>query len=144
MGPTTIHSPRIVFGPRHVSMNTSEQPVEFVSNPIENMTPTLDSNSSDISFNSASSENSPQLDVNADSSPTFLVGVDAVKGKIDYKKLITLFGCQEIDEELVKRIERLTKMPAHPFLKRGLYIQAPPAFNFLQVYSFPTETWTCS
>ena len=42
-------------------------------------------------------------------------------GKIDYKKLVEQFGCQWIDEKLIERIERLTKMPAHPFLKRGIF-----------------------
>lgn len=42
-------------------------------------------------------------------------------GKIDYNKLVAQFGCQKIDEALVARIERVTGMPAHPFLKRGIF-----------------------
>lgn len=42
-------------------------------------------------------------------------------GKIDYNKLVQQFGCQNIDPALVERIERLTGVPAHPFLKRGIF-----------------------
>lgn len=42
-------------------------------------------------------------------------------GKIDYNKLVEQFGCQTIGQDLVQRIERLTGMPAHPFLKRGVF-----------------------
>jgi len=40
---------------------------------------------------------------------------------IDYNKLIEKFGSQSISQELIDRIERLTKRPAHPWLKRGLF-----------------------
>jgi len=42
-------------------------------------------------------------------------------GKIDYNKLVAQFGCQTIDPALAERIERLTGVPAHPFLKRGIF-----------------------
>jgi len=42
-------------------------------------------------------------------------------GKIDYQKLVKEFGCSEISEELISRIERCTKTKAHPFLRRGLF-----------------------
>jgi len=42
-------------------------------------------------------------------------------GKIDYNKLVEQFGCQNIDPALIERIERLTGIPAHPFLKRGIF-----------------------
>ena len=42
-------------------------------------------------------------------------------GKIDYAKLVREFGCSEIDENLIERIERCTKTKAHPFLRRGLF-----------------------
>jgi tryptophanyl-tRNA synthetase len=44
-----------------------------------------------------------------------------VKGKVDYKKLCAEFGCTPIPVSLVKRIEKLTGVPAHPFLKRGVF-----------------------
>ncbi|KAK9839670.1 hypothetical protein WJX81_004750 [Elliptochloris bilobata] len=42
-------------------------------------------------------------------------------GRIDYDKLRRDFGCAEVDDELVRRIERLTGVPAHPFLKRKVF-----------------------
>ncbi|RWW31191.1 hypothetical protein GW17_00004191 [Ensete ventricosum] len=42
-------------------------------------------------------------------------------GKIDYDKLIEKFGCQRLDESLVRRVERLTGRPAHVFLRRGVF-----------------------
>jgi len=47
--------------------------------------------------------------------------VEAGAGGIDYDKLIEQFGCLPIDEQLIQRIERVTKKPAHPWLKRGLF-----------------------
>lgn len=40
---------------------------------------------------------------------------------IDYDKLVEKFGCQKLDEATIARVERLTGMPAHPFLKRGIF-----------------------
>lgn len=42
-------------------------------------------------------------------------------GKIDYDKLIEKFGCQRLEESLVRRVERLTGRPAHVFLRRGVF-----------------------
>ena len=42
-------------------------------------------------------------------------------GKIDYAKLVNDFGCQVIDDALIKRIEKVTSTKAHPFLRRGLF-----------------------
>ena len=42
-------------------------------------------------------------------------------GKIDYAKLVNDFGCQEIDEHLIARIEKVTGVKAHPFLRRGMF-----------------------
>lgn len=36
-------------------------------------------------------------------------------------KLIEKFGCQNIDSELVARVEKISGKPAHPFLKRGIF-----------------------
>jgi tryptophanyl-tRNA synthetase len=43
-----------------------------------------------------------------------------VKGIVDYNKLVKDFGSSLLDEELIKRLERLTKKPAHPWIKRGI------------------------
>jgi len=40
---------------------------------------------------------------------------------IDYLKLINEFGCQPIDAALVRRFEKVTKMEAHPWLRRGIF-----------------------
>jgi len=44
-----------------------------------------------------------------------------VKGKVDYDKLIRDFGSSKIDQALLERIERVTKKPLHPLLKRGMF-----------------------
>ncbi|KAK0409779.1 hypothetical protein QR680_004751 [Steinernema hermaphroditum] len=48
------------------------------------------------------------------------VSTGSAKG-VDYKKLIVRFGCRELNEDIVSRIERLTNKPAHPMLRRGLF-----------------------
>ncbi len=40
---------------------------------------------------------------------------------IDYLKLINQFGCQPIDGKLIRRFEKVTKMHAHPWLRRGIF-----------------------
>lgn len=40
---------------------------------------------------------------------------------IDYLKLIHQFACQPIDAALVRRFEKVTKMKAHPWLRRGIF-----------------------
>lgn len=40
---------------------------------------------------------------------------------IDYMKLIKQFACQPIDGKLVHRFEKVTKMKAHPWLRRGIF-----------------------
>lgn len=44
-----------------------------------------------------------------------------VKGAVDYEKLIKDFGSKKIDHVLIQRLENLTKKPAHPWLKRGIF-----------------------
>ena len=46
--------------------------------------------------------------------------VDAAEG-IDYNKLIVSFGCTRITEDMVSRVERITGVRAHRFLRRGLF-----------------------
>lgn len=47
--------------------------------------------------------------------------VDAGEEGIDYDKLITDFGCARITEDIVTRIEHVTKKRAHRFLRRGIF-----------------------
>jgi tryptophanyl-tRNA synthetase len=42
-------------------------------------------------------------------------------GGIDYYKLINKFGCDPIDGKLIKRFEEVTRVKAHPWLRRGLF-----------------------
>lgn len=51
----------------------------------------------------------------------FVVTHERVAGKINYSKLIDRFGSSPIPQSLVDRVEKLTKRPAHPFLKRGFF-----------------------
>lgn len=40
---------------------------------------------------------------------------------VDYDKLIKRFGSSKVDDELVKRIEKVSGKPAHHFLRRGIF-----------------------
>jgi len=47
--------------------------------------------------------------------------VSAGDGGIDYDKLVRDFGCSVITEDVVTRIENVTKRRAHRFLRRGIF-----------------------
>ncbi|CAD7704142.1 unnamed protein product [Ostreobium quekettii] len=67
----------------------------------------------------APSADPPQSgDAGEDSEP--VVTPWTVSGDVDYNKLVDKFGCSLIPPEMVERIERLTGMPVHPFLRRGI------------------------
>jgi tryptophanyl-tRNA synthetase len=57
-----------------------------------------------------------------------------VKGKVDYEKLCAEFGCTPIPPSLVERIEKLTGVPAHPFLKRGVFYAHRDLQELLDLY----------
>lgn len=57
-----------------------------------------------------------------------------VKGKVDYKKLCEQFGCSLICPQLVERIERVTGVEAHPFLKRGVFYAHRDLEQLLDMY----------
>ncbi len=59
--------------------------------------------------------------------------VDA-KGGVDYEKLIVSFGCSRISEGLVARVERLTGVRAHRFLRRGLFFSHRDLDTLLDAY----------
>ena len=44
------------------------------------------------------------------------------------------FGCSEVDDELVRRVERLTGVPAHPFLKRKVFYAHRDLAQLLDAY----------
>jgi tryptophanyl-tRNA synthetase len=50
----------------------------------------------------------------------FVVTPWEVKGKIDYDRLIKMFGAKKIDESILKKIQKFTK-DLHPFLRRDIF-----------------------
>jgi tryptophanyl-tRNA synthetase len=44
-----------------------------------------------------------------------------VADEVDYDKLMREFGASAITDEVIDRVERLTKQPAHPWLRRGVF-----------------------
>ena len=62
------------------------------------------------------------------------MGKDGRPVQIDYDRLITQFGTQRIDDPLLARLERLTKRPAHPFLRRGLFFSHRDMHGILDRY----------
>jgi tryptophanyl-tRNA synthetase len=64
----------------------------------------------------------------------FFVNHERVAGKINYSKLIERFGSQPIPQSLVDRVERITKKPAHPFLKRGFFFSHRELDSLLDAY----------
>jgi tryptophanyl-tRNA synthetase len=46
---------------------------------------------------------------------------NATNKEIDYNKLIDRFGCYYVDKDIIDRIERLTKQPAHYYIRRGIF-----------------------
>ncbi|KAJ3111728.1 tryptophan--tRNA ligase [Phlyctochytrium bullatum] len=46
---------------------------------------------------------------------------DGNQAAIDYERLVEQFGTRKIDEALLARLEKLTGVRPHPFLRRGLF-----------------------
>jgi len=57
-----------------------------------------------------------------------------VKGIVDYNKLIERFGSSPIGQDLIERFEKLTKKPAHPWLKRGVFFSHRDLKDILDLY----------
>lgn len=55
-------------------------------------------------------------------------------GRIDYNKLVEQFGCQTIHQELIERIEKVTGVPSHPFLKRRVFFAHRDLEELLDAY----------
>ncbi|XP_011269984.1 hypothetical protein CAOG_08413 [Capsaspora owczarzaki ATCC 30864] len=55
-------------------------------------------------------------------------------GGVDYQKLITEFGSDAIDANLLAKIERVTKRPLHSFLKRGIFFSHRDLHGVLDRY----------
>ncbi|ESQ33206.1 hypothetical protein EUTSA_v10004344mg [Eutrema salsugineum] len=54
--------------------------------------------------------------------------------KIDYDKLIEKFGCQRIDLSLINRVQRLTCLQPHVFLRRGVFFAHRDFNEILDAY----------
>ncbi|KAF0978819.1 hypothetical protein FDP41_001889 [Naegleria fowleri] len=53
---------------------------------------------------------------------------------VDYSKLIVQFGSEEIQEDLLERIERVTQRPVHHFLKRKIFFSHRDMHKLLDYY----------
>ncbi|KAI3382842.1 hypothetical protein SNEBB_000438 [Seison nebaliae] len=53
---------------------------------------------------------------------------------IDYDKLISRFGSQRIDENLINRLEKLTNRPAHHLIRRGIVFSHRDLNYILDLY----------
>ena len=56
------------------------------------------------------------------------------KSGFDYLKLIEKFGCHPIDGQLIKKLEELTGVRAHPWLRRGLFFSQKDFAGILSSY----------
>ena len=56
------------------------------------------------------------------------------EGAIDYDRLLSQFGSQRLDEDLVKRIERVTGKKAHRLLRRGIFFSHRDLHQLLDLY----------
>jgi tryptophanyl-tRNA synthetase len=56
------------------------------------------------------------------------------EGAIDYDKLISQFGSQKLEPELVARMERLTGKKVHRFLRRGIFFSHRDLTQLLDLY----------
>ncbi len=61
------------------------------------------------------------------------------EGAIDYDKLITLFGSQRIEPELLERMERITGKKVHRFLRRGIFFSHRDLSQMLDLYEAGTK-----
>ncbi|CAM9659199.1 unnamed protein product [Ascophyllum nodosum] len=55
-------------------------------------------------------------------------------GEVDYEKLVKSFGSSLITEDMVARVERVTGMRAHRFLRRGLFFSHRDLTQILDLY----------
>ena len=57
-----------------------------------------------------------------------------VKGKIDYDRLVKQFGVSRIRKDQLERMERLTGIPPHPWLRRDIFFAERALDQFLDAY----------
>lgn len=56
------------------------------------------------------------------------------EGAIDYDKLISQFGSQKLEPELIERMERVTGKKVHRFLRRGIFFSHRDLTQLLDLY----------
>lgn len=64
----------------------------------------------------------------------FEVNVREVKGKIDYMELVDNFGTSLISDDLIKRFEKVTGKPVHPWISRQIFFSHENLDKFLDAY----------
>lgn len=62
-------------------------------------------------------------------------------GGFDYQKLIKQFGSTAIDGDLIRRIELATNVPAHRFLRRGLFFSQRDIAQWLDSFEHGEEVY---
>lgn len=58
---------------------------------------------------------------------------------IDYDKLITRFGCQKIDEQLIAKFEKVTGKPVHHLIRRGIFFSHRDLHQLLDLHEKGTK-----
>jgi tryptophanyl-tRNA synthetase len=53
---------------------------------------------------------------------------------IDYDKLMTKFGTESVDEEVIAMFEEIAGEPAHPWIKRGIFFSHRALRDFITAY----------
>ena len=54
--------------------------------------------------------------------------------KIDYMKLVTKFGTELLDQQLLERFKKITGRDLHPWLRRGIFFTHREFNKFLDAY----------
>jgi len=60
--------------------------------------------------------------------------VSTTTGSVDYQKLVNDFGCSMITPELLLRLEKVTKIKPHLFLRRGIFFSHRDFEHILDCY----------
>lgn len=80
-------------------------------------------------------------DAHVESTPKITPWEVTTTGTIDYTKLIQQFGCQPISGALIRRFEQVTRLPAHPWLRRGIFFSHKDLDLVLDAYEKGEEIY---
>lgn len=64
----------------------------------------------------------------------FVVTMEKVEGRVNYKRLIEKFGTEEITETLLEKFKRVTGKDLHPWLTRNIFFSHRDLDEFLTAY----------